>query len=147
MTAKEYLEQIGKLEYKIQRMKERSRYYEQMSYSVPGQDFTRERIQGTPNLEAPFVKWLMKKDEIDREIERLENTLEALKEEILNQIELWDNEDYKNVIMFRYLKHWSWARVAKASYCSIATVYRWHDAALELIDVPTKKMIVDDSQR
>ena len=139
MTAKEYLEQVNKLEYKIQRMKERSRYYEQMSYSVPGQDFTRERVQGTPNLDAPFVRWLIKKDEIDREIEKKETELKNLKAEILLQIESWENEDYKNVIMFRYLKHWSWSRVAKASYCSIATVYRWHDAALELIDVPTKK--------
>ena len=145
MTAKEYLEQIGRLEHKIACMKDRADYYEQMSYSVPGQDFTRERIQGTPNLEAPFVRWLIKKVDIDREIEKKETELKNLKAEILLQIESWENEDYKNVIMFRYLKHWSWSRVAKASYCSIATVYRWHDAALELIDVPTKKMIVNDS--
>ena len=138
MTAKEYLEQIGNLEYKIQRMKERSEYYDHMSYSIPGQDFTRERVQTTPNYEAPFLKWLIKKDEIDREIEKKETELKNLKAEILLQIESWENEDYKNVIMFRYLKHWSWSRVAKASYCSIATVYRWHDAALELIVVPTK---------
>ena len=138
MTAKEYLEQIGKLEYKIQRMKERSEYYDQMSYSIPGQDFIRERVQTTPNYDAPFLKWLIKKDEIDREIEKKEEELKNLKAEILLQIESWGNEDYKNVIMLRYLKHWSWSRVAKASYCSIATVYRWHEAALELIVVPTK---------
>lgn len=138
MTAKEYLEQIGKLEYKIRRMKERSNYYEQMSYCVPGQDFTRERVQGTPNLEAPFVKWLMKKDDVDREIERQENKLEALKEEILNQVESWENEDYKNVIIFRYIRCLDWSRVARLCYCSLATIYRWHDAALELIVVPSK---------
>lgn len=138
MTAKEYLKQIGKLEYKIQRMRERSEYYEQMSQCVPGQDFTRERVQGTPSLKAPFLKWLTKKDEVDQEIERQENMLEALKEEILNQLESWENEDYKNVIILRYIRCLDWANIAGLNYCSLATIYRWHDAALELIVVPTK---------
>ena len=138
MTAKEYLEQVGKLEYKINAMKLRSDYYEQMSHSIPGQDFTRERVQTTPNYEAPFVQWLIKKDEIDREIKRKEEKLANLKAEILLQIESWDNEDYKNVIVMRYLKRWGWSKVAKQCFCSIASIYRWHDAALELIVVPSK---------
>lgn len=139
MTAKEYLEQIGKLEYKIQRMKERSEYYDAMSYTIPGPSYG-ERIGSNPNrnLEAPFIKWLMKKDEIDREIEKKEAELNNLKAEVFLQIESWENEDYKNIIIFRYLKRMNWSEIAKASYCSIATIYRWHEAALELIVVPQK---------
>lgn len=133
MTAKEYLEQIGKLEYKIQRMKERSEYYDHMSYSIPGQDFTRERVQTTPNYEAPFLKWLIKLDEIKREIAKKEEELKNLKAEVLMKIEALDNEDYKNVLIHRYFDHKKWGDIAEKMYASEKTVRRWHENALQVI--------------
>lgn len=133
MTAKEYLEQIGKLEYKIQRMKERSEYYDHMSYSIPGQDFTRERVQTTPNYEAPFLKWLIKLDEIKREIAKKEEELKNLKAEALMKIEALDNEDYKNVLIHRYFDHKKWGDIAAKMYASEKTVRRWHENALQVI--------------
>lgn len=38
------------------------------------------------NLEAPFIKWIMKKDEIDRKIKQLKFDLDFLKAEALLKI-------------------------------------------------------------
>lgn len=69
ITSKEYLEQIYKLDHKIKAMELRSQEYEHLSYSIPGPSYG-ERIDSNHNrnLEAPFVKGIMKKDEIDRKI-------------------------------------------------------------------------------
>ena len=91
MTAKEYLSQIRKLEYKISRMKLRSEEYELLSHSLPGQNFDGVRVDGTRNLEAPFVKWIMKKCDLDQEIKVLEEKLVNLKAEVLLCIEILDN--------------------------------------------------------
>lgn len=131
MTAKEYLEQIGRLEHKIACMKDRADYYDHMSYSIPGQDFTRERVQTTPNYEAPFLRWLIKLDEIKREIAKKEEELKNLKAEVLMKIEALDNEDYKNILILRYIKFMEWNDICKKLYISKTTSKRWHSEALE----------------
>ena len=133
MTAKEYLEQIGRLEHKIACMKDRADYYDHMSYSIPGQDFTRERVQTPPNYEAPFLRWLIKLDEIKREIAKKEDELKNLKAEALMKIEALDNEDYKNVLIYRYFDHKKWGDIAAKMYASEKTVRRWHENALQAI--------------
>lgn len=134
MTAKEYLEQIGKLEHKIQCMKERAEYYDHMSLSIPGPSYG-EKIGSNPNrnLEAPFIKWLIKLDEIKREIVKKEEELKNLKAEALMKIEALDNEDYKNVLIHRYFDHKKWGDIAAKMYASEKTVRRWHENALQAI--------------
>lgn len=135
MTSKEYLEQIGKLEHKIKCMRFRSQEYDRLSMSLPSQDFTRERVQTTPNLDAPFVKWISKKADLDRQIELKEKELETLKGEALLKIESLENEDLKNVLVMRYIKYMQLTDVAKELYISLSTAKRWHKDALDLIKI------------
>lgn len=136
MTSKEYLEQIGKLEHTIKCMKMRSEYYDEMSLSIPGPCLNREGSSGTRNLEAPFVKWLNKKFEIDAEIEMKEEELKNLKAEALMKIEALDNEDYKNILILRYIKYMDWNDICKKLYISKTTSKRWHTEALEHLSIP-----------
>ena len=133
MTSKEYLEQIRKLEHEIRCMKMRSEYYDEMSLSVPGPCLNREGSSGTRNLEAPFVKWLNKKFEIDAEIEKKEAELKNLKVEALLKIEAMDNEDYKCILIERYFNHLNWDEIAAKVFVSRSTVKRWHECALALM--------------
>ena len=55
-------------------MKERSEYYEQMNHSIPGLCYDKIGTNPSPILEAPFLKWLIKKDEIDRNREEGKRT-------------------------------------------------------------------------
>ena len=136
MTAKEYLSQIRKLEYKISRMKLRSEEYELLSHSLPGQNFDGVRVDGTRNLEAPFVKWIMKKCDLDQEIKVLEEKLVNLKAEVLLCIENLDNEDYKNVLVLHYLNGLPWEDIADKLYVCRAKVFNWHIQALDNLKIP-----------
>ena len=136
MTAKEYLEQIGKLEHKLQCMKERAEYYDHMSLSIPGPSYG-EKIGSNPNrnLEAPFIKWLIKLDEIKREIVKKEEEIKNLKADALLKIEALDNEDYKVILIERYFNHKTWNEIALKICASEKTVRRWHENALLKIDI------------
>ena len=134
MTAKEYLMQVQKLEYKISRMKLRSEEYERLSHSIAGPNYDREPVSGTRNLDAPFVKWIMKKADIDREIESLEEKLVNLKAEIMLTIEKLDSEDYKNVLVMHYINGLPFSDIAESLYVSESTVFRWHRYGLESLE-------------
>lgn len=136
MTAKEYLEQIGKLEHKLQCMKERAEYYDHMSLSIPGPSYG-EKIGSNPNrnLEAPFIKWLIKLDEIKSEIVKKEEEIKNLKADALLKIEALDNEDYKVILIERYFNQKTWNEIAMKIYTSEKTVRRWHENALVLLKI------------
>lgn len=141
MTAKDYLSQVQKLEYKIGRMKLRAEEYERLSLSLPGQNYDGVRVDGTRNLDAPFVKWLMKKCDLEQEIRALEERLVNLKAEIMLCIESISNEDYKSVLVLHYIENIGWRDIAERLYVSEATIFRWHRQGLNEIVVPKK----DDS--
>lgn len=134
MTAKEYLMQVQKLEYKISRMKLRSEEYERLSHSIAGPNYDREPVSGTRNLDAPFVKWILKKADLDREIESLEEKLVNLKAEIMLTIEKLDSEDYKNVLVMHYINGLPFVEIAEKLYLSESTVFRWHRCGLESLE-------------
>lgn len=135
MTAKEYLDRIRLLEKRISAMKMRSEEYDRLSLSIPGQDFTRERVDHTPSYEAPFVKWIMKKHDIDMEISKLEAILKDMQAEALLKIEELPNEDFKNVLVLRYLKYMKWEEICESLFASRRTIMRWHESALELLKI------------
>ncbi|MDD4212925.1 MAG: DUF1492 domain-containing protein [Bacilli bacterium] len=130
MTNKEYLSQVYHLDLKIKQLQLRSKEFERLSNTVPGSNYDGVRVDGTRNQEAPFVKWLIKKDEVDGKITVLQKELERLKVEILQAIEKLENEDYKNVLIMRYLDKQTWEKMAENLYCSTSTVKRWHKSAL-----------------
>ena len=134
MDAKEYLMQIKKLEHKIYCMKLRSEEYDRMSFSIPGPSYG-EKIGSNPNrnTDAPFVKWIYKKIEIDERIKVLEEKLKNIKSQALLIIEELENEDFKTILVKRYIEGENWDVIASAIFVSKRTAIRWHDAALELL--------------
>lgn len=136
MTVKEYLSQVYHLEKRIAQLKLRSEEFERLSLSVSSPNYGGIRVDGTKSYEAPFVKWIEKKDEVDRKIQDLEEKLAKLKTEILTVIDSLENEDYKNILIMRYLDTLTWEEIANKMFYSEKTVRRWHAMALEKIIVP-----------
>lgn len=134
MDVKEYLMQIKKLEHKIYCMKLRSEEYDRMSLSILGPSYG-EKIGSNPNrnTDAPFVKWIYKKIEIDEKIKTLEEKLKNIKSQALLIIEELENEDFKTILVKRYIEGENWDVIASAIFVSKRTAIRWHDAALELL--------------
>lgn len=108
---------------------------QRLSESIPGQSYDGIRVDGTRNLDAPFVKWLMKKADLEQEIKVLEEKLANLKAEIVTCIESLDNEDYKNLLVMHYIKGLPWTEIANRMYVVERTIYRWHSKALKELKI------------
>ena len=66
MDKKAYLCRYHNLLEKIEKKKEYIRFCDERAKSVPGQDFSIERVDHTPPYEAPFVKWVLKGIDAER---------------------------------------------------------------------------------
>ena len=132
MDAKEYLMQIKKLEHKIYCMKLRSEEYDRMSLSIPVPSYG-EKIGSNPNrnTDAPFVKWIYKKIEIDEKIKALEEKLKNIKSQALLIIEELENEDFKTILVKRYIEGLTLEEIAALIHVSRSTVKRWHEFAIK----------------
>lgn len=102
-----------------------------MANSIPGQSFDREIVDCTRNLDAPFLKWLYKKMDAEAELKDLYVELDKTQSEIMKSLELLESDDYKMVLMKKYLGFKSWREISEDLYCSSATVRRWHDKGIE----------------
>ena len=139
MTSKEYLMQIYNLDHKIYMMQLEADEYRRMADVIPGGNYDKPFVKpSNRNTEAPFVKWinkaLDKEKEIEKEIERLNN----LKVEVTSVISQIDNGNYRMVLMLRYLKSMKIEEIAETMHYSIPSVKRWHREALEVLVVPEK---------
>ena len=135
MTKIEYLSQVYKLQLKIDKKKIRAKEYERLSMSIPGPNYDQPVVDKTRSLEAPFVKWIGKLIDIQKEIEELEKKLDVLKAEVIGVIETLENEDYKNVLALRYISCLTWGEICGKLYISLSTVKRWHQSAIESIEI------------
>ena len=117
-------------------MKLRSEEYDRMSLTIPGPSYG-EKIGSNPNrnIDAPFIKWIYKKIEIDEEIVKLEEKLKNLKSEAILKIEELENENFKTILVKRYIEGQSWEVIASILFISKRTAIRWHDAALKLLKI------------
>ena len=139
MTSKEYLMQIYNLDHKIYMMQLEADEYRRLADVIPGGNYDKPFVKpSNRNTEAPFVKWinkaLDKEKEIEKEIERLNN----LKVEVTSVISQIDNGNYRMVLMLRYLKSMKIEEIAETMHYSIPSVKRWHREALEVLVVPSK---------
>ena len=139
MTSKEYLMQIYNLDHKIYMMQLEADEYRRLADVIPSGNYDKPFVKpSNRNTEAPFVKWinkaLDKEKEIEKEIERLNN----LKVEVTSVISQIDNGNYRMVLMLRYLKSMKIEEIAETMHYSIPSVKRWHREALEVLVVPSK---------
>ncbi len=137
MTAKEYLEQVYKLDHKIYLMQLEVEEYHRLAKSIPGQDFSHERVDGTRSFAAPFEKWIYKAIDKEREIKQRMEELVKLKSEVMSVIDTIENDNYRLVLKLRYIDSLQWNEIASKIYASDKTVRRWHNAAIAEIKVPS----------
>lgn len=130
MEVKEKLNQIRYLTRDIEKLQELASYYEIMSHSIPGQDFTRERVNCTPSLEAPFLKWIYKKIDIEEKIKVKEKELQEIKAKCIYWISQIDNCDYQLLLLRRYVDLMNWEDVASSIHVANQTIYKYHRLAL-----------------
>ena len=65
---------------------------------------------------------------------QLEEKLNSLKAEAIVKIETLENEDYKTILIKRYIEGCKWEEIANLIYVSKSTVKRWHKEALHSLN-------------
>jgi len=136
MTAKEYLSQARLLNIEINSYIAELENLNKLSNSVPTSRFDIERVDGTKSFESPFMKYLIRINEMEEKIEKEVARLVELKEEISLVIANVDNTSYQILLRSRYISCKTWDDIAKNMYCSLDNVYKMHRKALKLVVVP-----------
>ncbi len=135
MDKKTYLCRYHNLLEKIEKKKQYIDFCEERASSTPGPNYG-ERIN-SPNIntEAPFVRWIFKKIEVEEELEELEKELKEIKIQIEIAINTVQDEELQMILTYRYIDWLTWCEIGSKIYCSDKTVRRKHDRALELLKI------------
>ena len=139
MTKEDYLKQVGKLQHKLNMMKLRAEEYKALANSIPSQDFTRERVDCARNLDAPFVKWIIKLMDLEADMKEVQKQLDEKIAEVITVIEALSDENQKSVLMLRYISLLSFNQITNKMYFSLSTIKRWHKEGIENIKIDFKK--------
>ena len=132
MTAKEYLQQIYILSWKIRRLKRRrdDLYADLYSLGSPMGKLDSDRVQTSMSGDT-IPKLISRIDKINRRLDREVDALEAKKEKIIKQIEALPDEQHRNILYHRYVMLWKWEAIAKDMQMAERWVYVLHGKALK----------------
>lgn len=136
MTAKQYLRQAYRLNELINSHIREVEQLRLVSTSLPGTDFSQERVQGgnlpgdrIPNIIAKIV-------DLEAQINQEIDSFIDLKKEVHDAIESVKSPDQRLVLRCRYVEFLTWEKTAECLNYSIKQIHRIHSAALQNIVVP-----------
>lgn len=130
MKAKEYLQQLRKLDTVInQKMKEAEDLRRKITF-VGSFDYSRDRVQTSPAGEAAFVKAIEKIVSLEAEINSEIDRYAAEKHKIINQIQGLKNSDYVDLLFKRYVEYKRLVCICTEMNFSRAYIKHLHGRAL-----------------
>lgn len=135
------VDEINKQRKLIENQKNLINYYETMSYSLGGIDYSKEPIDCSRNLEAPFVKWVYKKIEAEEVLKQLEKELEQMLVKFSLELESLEELEHRRILSYRYVLNKSWDEIPEIMHYSKSNAYKLHREALILLE----KSIVQNS--
>ena len=131
MKAKEYLQQLQRLDTVInQKIKELDdlRLKSQSTGSV---DYSKERVQTSPSGDAPFVKLIGRIIDLEAEINAEIDRYVDEKHRIINQIQGLKNSDYISLLFKRYVEFKSLEKICVEMNFSYDYIKHLHGYALQ----------------
>lgn len=104
MKAKEYLQQLQRLDTMINQKIKELGGLRLMSQSIGGIDYSKERVQSSPSGDAPFVKPVLRMIELEQEINAEIDRFVDEKHEIINQIQALQNPKHIDILYKHYVE-------------------------------------------
>lgn len=109
---------------------------EMMAAATPGMNFDSEMVDKPRNLDAPFVKWVYKKIELEEKLKEIDEEFCKACTLLDAYLNLLDDVKEMMVVSLRYELGKSWAEVADELHFSESTLCRTHRSAmLKLIEI------------
>lgn len=130
MLDKEILYKPSRLKKQLHHLYLRKEEIEIFADSIPGPNYDKPITGGTRNLNAPFIKWLDKIEEINQKIKEVEDDLSKTVESILTYISKISNSDYQDVLILYFINGMSLSQISNKIFVSIKTVKRWKYRAI-----------------
>mgnify|MGYP001115417196 CR=1 FL=1 len=134
MNAKQFLRQAYKLNELIESDKDELENLRSLSTSIAG-DMTQERVQTSASSDK-IVNIVARIVDLENEIHDEIEQLIALKKQIRDVINKLENVNEKLVLKYRYLMFFQWEEICDKMHYSPRQIHRFHDSALENIEIP-----------
>ena len=131
MTAKEYLQQLQRLDTVINQKIKEVRDLRLKSQSTGSIDYSKERVQTSPSGDAPFVKLIGRIVDLEAEINAEIDRYVDEKHKIINQIQGLKNADYISLLFKRYVEYKSLERICVEMNFSYDYIKHLHGYALK----------------
>jgi hypothetical protein len=131
MKAKEYLQQLQRLDTVINQKIKEVHDLRLQAQSGGGLDYSKERVQSSPSGDAPFVKPICRIIDLEAEINAEIDRFVDEKHKIINQIQGLKNSDYINLLYKRYVEFKSLEKICVEMNFSYDYIKHLHGYALQ----------------
>lgn len=131
MRAKEYLQQLRRLDTVIDQKIKELDDLKVKSTCIGGFDYSKERVQTSPSGDAPYVRIIHKIIELEEEINREIDEFVDRKHKIINQIQGLDNPNYIKLLFKRYVEFKKFEEIAVEMNFTYQYVVELHGYALK----------------
>lgn len=136
MDAKQYLNQAYRLNELIQSNEKEIADLNELKVSLLGIDYSKDKVQVSPQNNAGFTKIVEKIADLERVIREDTERMLSLKLQIRTVINNVPDNEQKLALKLRYLNFLSWDDVAEKMNVSQRTAIRIHDTGLTNVIVP-----------
>lgn len=131
MKAKEYLQQLQRLDTVINQKIKEVHDLRLQAQSTGGIDYSKERVQTSPSGDVPFVKPICRIIDLEAEINAEIDKFVDEKHKIINQIQGLKNSDYISLLFKRYVEFKSLERICVEMNFSYDYIKHLHGYALK----------------
>lgn len=131
MTAKEYLQQLQRLDTVINQKIKEVRDLRLKAGSTGSIDYSKERVQKSPSGDAPFVKLIGRVIDLEAEINAEIDRYVDEKHRIINEIQGLKNADYISLLFKRYVEFKKFEVIAVEMGFTYQYVLNMHGYALK----------------
>lgn len=130
MQGNEFLNRPFILNNKINDKKIKLGFYRELSCSSSSPGFE-EHFSSNPNTKAPFVRYLEKIDDLEREIAEDYKKLDEIKTEVDNAIDVVEDPMEQMILRYRYLEFLSMPDISVRMHYSLRWTKKLHRRALD----------------
>jgi len=136
MDVKEYLQQAHLLDQRINFNLRRMQEMKSGLCGLRSPQLDAVKVQTSQTGDAPFVRGLMRVEEMQERINQETDLLVELRKQISEVIHSLPSENQQMLLLYRYVEKKTWVEIGNLLGAGKSTVKRWHSDALARLRLP-----------
>lgn len=131
MRAKEYLQQLRRLDTVIDQKIKELDDLKVKSTCIGGFDYSKERVQTSPSGDAPYVRTVSRMIDLNEEINRDIDDFVGRKHKIINEIQSLENTKHIQILFKKYVEYKTFERISVEMNYTYQYIVLLHGYALK----------------